>query len=41
MSDREEIKKVVYDIAQEFKLNIEKIILFDSRAKGNYTKLSD
>ncbi|BBL45240.1 nucleotidyltransferase [Nanobdella aerobiophila] len=41
MNDLEIIKKVIYDVANEYNIKIDKIILFGSRARGDYREDSD
>ncbi len=37
----QKIKEIILKVAEEMNVEIDKIILFGSRAKGNYTKYSD
>jgi len=37
----EQIKNIIYKCSDEFNVSVKKIILFGSRAKGNYNENSD
>ena len=41
MKELEIIKKTIYDVAKKFNIEIDKVILFGSRARGDYKEHSD